>query len=176
MILIALGANLPGRFGPPEESLREALSVLEGRRVKVVRVSSIWESAPVPLSDQPRYRNAAAQLDTVLEPLELLRLLKDVERDFGRTDSVQNAPRVLDLDLLAYREILLRDAQEDLLLPHPRLHERAFVLYPLAEIAPDWVHPVLKLSTRTLLDRLPENQDINRSLRGDIFPLNRGAS
>jgi 2-amino-4-hydroxy-6-hydroxymethyldihydropteridine diphosphokinase len=155
-ILIAFGANLPGSFASPLEALRAAVPALAARAVHVTRSSRVWLTAPVPVSDQPDYHNAVAAVETELPPHALLAALQDVERAFGRVRTVRNAPRVLDLDLIAYRgEVIDRPG---LLVPHPRMHQRAFVLRPLQEVAPGWVHPVLGAGIDRLVRALPEGQ------------------
>lgn len=106
---------------------------------RVVARSSLYRTAPVGYADQPAFVNAVAQVDTALQPKALLRALLDLEQLHGRRRSVPNAPRTLDLDLLLYGDSVIADAE--LTLPHPRMHERAFVLAPLAEIAADEVVP-----------------------------------
>jgi 2-amino-4-hydroxy-6-hydroxymethyldihydropteridine diphosphokinase len=155
LILIALGANLPSRYGKPEETLEAAKAELERRGVAVVKASRTVTTAPVPVSSQPDYRNAVIEVETKLAPRELHRLLKAIEKDFGREEGERNAARILDLDLLAYgRKIATAPMLQ---LPHPRMHQRAFVLEPLCEIAPQWVHPVLKQTAQQLFHSLPEN-------------------
>jgi 2-amino-4-hydroxy-6-hydroxymethyldihydropteridine diphosphokinase len=154
-ILIGLGANLPSpRYGPPVATLEAALSALADRGLQVVARSGWWESAPVPASDQPWYVNGVIEVRTKLGPEDLLALLHGVEADFGRIRTVPNAPRVLDLDLLAYGS-LLRSGPEPPLLPHPRLAERAFVLRPLAQIRANWRHPATNLTVAEMIARLP---------------------
>lgn len=169
MILIGLGANLPGPFGSPEEALQACVPVFADKGFPVVHASHIWESAPVPVSDQPWYRNAVAEVETDLSPQALIKALHEIEHDFGRVRTVRNAPRVLDLDLLAYGTLVLDEG--GLHLPHPRMHMRAFVLFPLREIAPDWRHPVLEQSVDEMIVALPDGQDIRLVetglLRGD---------
>lgn len=155
MILIALGANLPSRYGKPDDTLEAAKAELARKGVSVVRASRTIVSAPVPASTQPDYRNAVIAVRTKLPALDLHTLLKTIEKDFGREEGERNEARVLDLDLLAYgREII---AGPVLRVPHPRMHLRGFVLGPLAEIAPQWVHPVLKQTAQQLFHSLPEN-------------------
>jgi 2-amino-4-hydroxy-6-hydroxymethyldihydropteridine diphosphokinase len=161
MILLGLGANLPSaRFGPPRATLEAALEALTVRGVRVVRRSPWYESAPVPPSDQPWYVNGVAVLADAPGPADLLALLHAVERDFGRHRQTRNEARPLDLDLLAYGDEILSVA--GLVVPHPRLHERAFVLAPLADVAPDWRHPALGLSVSALIEALPQPLEARR--------------
>ena len=129
---VALGANL----GDPQRTVAIALAALDDIDATAVRArSSLYRTAPVGLRHQPDFINAVAALDTGLAPAQLLEQLFALEARFGRSRSVANAPRTLDLDLLLHGELVSADAW--LTLPHPRMHERAFVLAPLAEIAPD---------------------------------------
>ncbi len=155
MILIGLGANLPSPAGPPAATFRAALAGLEARAVRVLRVSRSYRSPAWPPSDQPDYLNAAAALETALAPPDLLALLHDLEREFGRVRGEVNAARPLDLDLLDHHG-LLRTA--DPALPHPRLAARAFVLLPLFDIAPQWRHPASGDAIADLIARLPKGQ------------------
>jgi 2-amino-4-hydroxy-6-hydroxymethyldihydropteridine diphosphokinase len=161
-ILIALGANLPSpRFGPPRATLEAALAAIEAAGVRVLKRSSWWESEPVPASDQPWYVNGVAAVATRLEPMPLLALLHRIEAEFGRVRGARNEARLLDLDLLAYGDRRLEGAEPPLV-PHPRLADRAFVLLPLAEVAPDWRHPVTGETVRQMIARLPPGQKIRR--------------
>lgn len=156
MILIALGANLPSRFGSPAETIEAAYDALENHGLKVVKKSRIWLTAPVPVSDQPWFHNAVAAVETSLDGLELLSLLHKVEAEFGRERFERNEPRVLDLDLIAYNnEIIDRPS---LIVPHPRMHERAFVLLPLKDIAPGWAHPISHVKLDDMLAGIPIEQ------------------
>ena len=162
MIIIALGANLPSRFGAPSETLRAAVKALEERDVKVLQRSSIWLTAPVPFDpDVPDYHNAVLSVETDLPADDLLQLMLDIEADFGRVRSVKNAPRLLDLDLIAYHADIIRDG-ERLIVPHPRMHERAFVLKPLEELDEKWTHPVSGHDVSNLLHLLPPGQEAKR--------------
>lgn len=129
---IALGSNLE----QPQQQVRAALSALDAiPGIRLQRASSLYRTAPVGYLDQPDFINAVAELETELAPLALLDALMQVEERFGRVRSFRNAPRVLDLDLLMVEGVVLDS--ERLTLPHPRMHERAFVLAPLAELQPD---------------------------------------
>jgi 2-amino-4-hydroxy-6-hydroxymethyldihydropteridine diphosphokinase len=162
MIIIGLGANLPNPvFGPPKATLDAALSRLGQEGLRIVARSPWYETEPIPRGDQPWFVNGVAAVETALDPGELLQLLLRVEEGFGRVRSVPNAPRTLDLDLLAYDDFVL-SGSEPPILPHPRLHERAFVLLPLQDIAPGWIHPRLKLSIADLVASLPEDQVARR--------------
>jgi 2-amino-4-hydroxy-6-hydroxymethyldihydropteridine diphosphokinase len=128
----------------------EAAVVALGRLGRVVAVSPSIETEPVGLVDQPRFLNAAAVLETALAPEVLLAALLGIERERGRdrVHGVPKGPRTLDLDLLLYDDVVMQT--ETLTLPHPEMHLRRFVLEPLATIAPDWVHPVLRVTVREL--------------------------
>ena len=159
VILIGLGANLPShRFGPPIKTLQAALVEFERRGVRVVESSRWYTSSPVPASDQPLYVNAVAAVETELSPEALLELLHAIEHEFGRRRTVTNAAREIDLDLLAYGD-LIRTTKPPIL-PHPRLAERAFVLLPLCDIDPAWRHPQLGRNAAELAASIGEGTDV----------------
>lgn len=155
MILIAIGANLPGENGAPALATCEA-AVAEICSIPglTLRVLSPWyRSQAVPVSDQPDYCNGVVRLSGDIEPRTLLQALQDIEVRFGRMRSVPNAARTLDLDIIDIRGVV--SGEPDLVLPHPRAHERAFVLHPLKDVAPGWYHPVLRRSVAMLVADLP---------------------
>ena len=157
-IFIGLGANLPSpRHGSPRATLTAALERLASSGLRVAARSPWYESAPVPMSDQPWYVNAVARVETELAPIPLLALLNDVEEAFGRVRGERNAPRIIDLDIIAYGDLVAR-GDTPTLLPHPRLEDRAFVLLPLRDIAPGWRHPLLGRSIDELIAALPPDQ------------------
>ncbi|MBF8282316.1 MAG: dihydropteroate synthase [Anaerolineales bacterium] len=147
LVYLALGSNL----GDRAHNLRRALQAL-GEQLTLDAVSPCYETEPAYVLDQPRFYNLTCRAQTTLAPLDLLHHLKELETRLGREPTVRFGPRVIDLDILFYDDLVL-DTPE-LTLPHPRLQERAFVLVPLADIAPDLVHPTLKLTIAELRDRL----------------------
>lgn len=159
MILIGTGGNLQSTFGTVKETLEKAYELLEKEGCFIEKSSGWYETAPVPVSDQPWYQNRVFSVRTEQTPQELIRTLLKVEAELGRVRTVKNAARVLDLDLLAYHDEIV-DEPPETIVPHPRMHLRAFVLYPLREIAPDWTHPVLHRNVDELIDALPEGQEI----------------
>jgi|SRR5579864_9434177 len=156
MILIGLGANLPSSVGPPLKTLEAALRALGDAGVKIAARSRWYRTAPVPASDQPWFANGVARIETSLDAIELLALLQKIEHQFGRQRGIRNVPRTLDLDILDYEGKV--DEGPDLTLPHPRMEERAFVLLPLAEVAPDWRHPKSGQGVAALIAALPAGQ------------------
>jgi 2-amino-4-hydroxy-6-hydroxymethyldihydropteridine diphosphokinase len=157
-LYIGLGANLPHpQFGPPRATLEHVLSLLPGLGLTILRRSRWYESAPVPVSDQPWYVNGVVRAKTDLSPQEALARLHGVEADLGRARGELNAARSVDLDILSIGKIIL-DGPEPPIVPHPRMTDRAFVLLPLAEIAPDWRHPITDVPISELIRRLPRDQ------------------
>lgn len=156
MILVGVGANLYSRdCGAPVNTCMAALAALGDMQVQVVRRSRWYWSAPVPISDQPTFVNAVVEVVTEHKPWDLLLALHATEAKFGRNRGAINAARVLDLDLLTFNDEI---SGSGLRLPHPRMHERAFVLRPLMELAPHWTHPVTGESVSDLLARVPSVQ------------------
>ncbi len=164
MILVAVGANLADAGGTgPMENCERALALLEADGLAVVARSRWYRSAPWPRSDQPDYVNGVARIEARGSPEALLRRLHAIETRMGRIRGAANAARVIDLDLLAHGR-LVRGARSEadptrLRLPHPRLQDRAFVLFPLGEVAPMWTHPVSGRSVEEMIEDLAEDQD-----------------
>ncbi|MBC6497681.1 MAG: 2-amino-4-hydroxy-6-hydroxymethyldihydropteridine diphosphokinase [Alphaproteobacteria bacterium GM7ARS4] len=160
MIIIGLGSNQEGREGCSYlENCRSALSRFSSYHVRVVAVSRWYRSKPMPVSDQPWFINGVAQIETSLSPVHLLRCAHAIEHDMGRKRMRRNEARPIDIDILDYGGRICTEQQDGITLPHPRMHGRGFVLYPLLDIAPAWVHPVLHKTARSLLDTLSDEQE-----------------
>jgi 2-amino-4-hydroxy-6-hydroxymethyldihydropteridine diphosphokinase len=171
-ILLGLGTNASGRWGVPRDILLRAVDELRQLGMHVERVSRIYSTAPLGPGRQDRYLNAVVLVTSPPPPAELLRLLKRIERRAGRrTSSRRWGPRPLDIDILQYGGKRIgwpprRRIPGHLILPHPEMHRRAFVLVPLCDVAPDWRHPVLGLGARALLARIARKEvaDVRQTL------------
>jgi 2-amino-4-hydroxy-6-hydroxymethyldihydropteridine diphosphokinase len=150
---IALGANLPSPAGPPDATLAAAVERMSELGTVVAR-SSLYSTAPVGYARQPRFLNAVIALETELSPQKLLESLLGIEREFGRdrASAIVNGPRTLDLDILLYGDLMLGEA--GLEIPHPRFIERAFVLVPLVEVAPQLRDPRSGVKVKELLEKM----------------------
>ena len=153
IVYLGLGSNLGNR----RDNLDKALEFLS-QRLRVEQVSSVYDTEPVGNINQPRFLNQVCQLFTGLAPLELLSLAKGIELKLGRAPSTSNASRPIDIDILFYGDQVIETPE--LVIPHSRLAERAFVLIPLAEIAPDLVHPVNGKTIKELLEAVGEVQGV----------------
>ncbi len=160
-LLLAFGSNLNGPWGEPAEAIERALAELDRRGVLIVRVSRLIVTEPMGQPGQARYANAVAAGETALAPEALLALLKQLEHAAGRRPGPRWGPRPLDIDILDYEDVVQGwETPHDpahpanLVLPHPELHKRDFVLEPLADVAPGWRHPVLEETAADLLSKL----------------------
>jgi 2-amino-4-hydroxy-6-hydroxymethyldihydropteridine diphosphokinase len=154
-VYLSLGSNVGDRAA----NLRTALTLLEAAG-KVVAVSSFYETEPVELTAQPWFLNCAAKLETERMPRQLIKNILDLEREMGRRRQQKKGPRNIDIDILLFSTSIIETPR--LTVPHPALHERRFVLEPLAEIAPEVRHPVFKRTIRELRDALPPGQAVRK--------------
>ncbi|MEM6941694.1 MAG: 2-amino-4-hydroxy-6-hydroxymethyldihydropteridine diphosphokinase [Pseudomonadota bacterium] len=181
--LLAIGANLTSSVGPPAMTIQAAVAALRERCANLSKVSSLYKTPAFPVGSGPDFVNAAAVLDTPAAPRAVLALLHEVEAVLGRTRDVRWGARVIDLDLIGMEDHVLPNRSvydawaglpasahtekvpDTLILPHPRMQERSFVLVPLAEVAPNWRHPVLGKTVLELRDALPQAE------LGSVQPL-----
>ncbi len=147
-VYVGIGSNLGERQG----NCFCAIDLLEKKGIIIKNKSSIYETEPWGVKDQPPFLNMVIKVETDLQPSQLLEVLKTVEKEVGREESYKWGPRVIDLDILLFDDIVVQE--DSLTIPHPLMHERDFVLRPLLEIAPDVIHPVLKMSIGQLFCRL----------------------
>ncbi|HEX2429529.1 MAG TPA: 2-amino-4-hydroxy-6-hydroxymethyldihydropteridine diphosphokinase [Aestuariivirgaceae bacterium] len=153
MILIGIGSNMPGSWGTPEATVVRVPFELDRGPVRVTRVSSPVRTTPFGVTDQPAFTNAALAIETDLAPSALLLHLQALERRAGRHREIRWGPRTLDLDILDYRGLVLEEPS-GLVLPHPGIAERPFVLIPIIQIAPEWRHPVTGLTAAEMLAKV----------------------
>jgi 2-amino-4-hydroxy-6-hydroxymethyldihydropteridine diphosphokinase len=156
-VYLSLGSNL----GDREKNLREAIGGLAGAGLRVLKVSSLYETEPVDLREQPWFLNCVVEGTTEVPALELLRALRGIEARMGSKKLVAKGPRLIDIDILLYGDETI--ATQELQVPHPRMLQRKFVLVPLAEIAPNLSHPVWGEAVTDLLAKTPDQSQIRRS-------------
>lgn len=138
---IGVGSNL----GDTKNNIKTALDLLIScEDIKFIKSSSFYETEPWGITDQPKFVNAVWEIDTTLLPIQLFKVLKKIEREMGREKSVRYGPRIIDLDILFYDNLIYQDVH--LSIPHPKLTERSFVLFPMNEIASNYLHPLLNLT------------------------------
>ena len=147
---IGIGSNLGNR----EENCQKAIALLIEKNIEITKHSSLYETEPLGVKEQPGFINMALEIETNLEPGILLRTIKEIENSMGRLEGMRWGPRIIDLDILLYDDLILKT--HDLEIPHPGIKDREFVLKPLSEIAPDKIHPIFKKSIETLLIELLE--------------------
>lgn len=163
MKIIALGANLPSTYGTPAQTLKAAVQAIADKGILITAASHVWKTAPVPFDPaQPWYHNGVVAVETDIGAHDLLKTLLSIENDFGRVRTVRNAPRLLDLDLIAYDDQIIPEGP-DIIVPHPRMHERAFVLMPMSDITKDWIHPQRGTNLGSMLAMVPEDQKAERT-------------
>ncbi|MCS7163513.1 MAG: 2-amino-4-hydroxy-6-hydroxymethyldihydropteridine diphosphokinase [Thermodesulfovibrio sp.] len=147
-VYLLLGSNLGNR----EKNIEKAINELMLCGVRILKKSSLYNTAPWGYTEQPDFLNQAVEGLTSFEPTALLREIKKIERKMGRVETLRYGPRVIDIDIIFYDNIVFES--KDLVIPHPLMHKREFVLKPLCEIAPDFIHPKLNLSVKKLLENL----------------------
>ena len=160
-VFIGIGSNLGDRLA----NLNNAVGLL-AQECEIKQISSIFETEPEGYEPQPDFLNCVVRGETGLRPLELLDELKSIEKMMGRTASFSNAPRPIDLDILFYRDEIIK--AKELEIPHPRLQDRAFVLVPMVQMAPQFTHPALHKTMQQLLSELPKGKRVEKW--GELAP------
>jgi 2-amino-4-hydroxy-6-hydroxymethyldihydropteridine diphosphokinase len=145
VVYLGIGSNV----GRREDNCLRAISFLEKNGLKITKRSALYETEPWGVKDQPEFINMAVEAETDVSPRELLSLIKKIESEMGRLPGKKWGPRVIDIDILLYDMLIMNE--DELIIPHPLMHERMFVLAPLSEIAPEKVHPVINRTIRELL-------------------------
>jgi len=157
-IIIGIGGNIKSKDGDhPIKIARKAIKYLRDYSINITNQSSWYETEPIPKSDQPNFFNCIVFAKTVLKELDVLNSLHEIEYRLGRRRTLVNEARVIDLDLIDYSNKILK--KKEIVIPHPRAHQRRFVMEPLAELDKNWIHPILKINIKKILAKL-SNQKI----------------
>ena len=161
MIYIGIGSNLNGKNNEtPLQNCKKALVELK-KEVNICKISSWYKSEPIPVSNQPWFINGVIEISTDKSSLDLLEFILSIEEVFGRVREKKNEARILDLDIIDYKKKILY-IKNKLIIPHPRMHERSFVLQPLSELNPKWMHPIKKKGIKELIRNLNDKQKISK--------------
>ena len=161
MIYIGIGSNLNGKNNEtPLQNCKKALVELK-KEVNICKISSWYKSEPIPVSNQPWFINGVVEISTNKSSLDLLEFILSIEKVFGRVREKKNEARILDLDIIDYKKKILY-IKNKLIIPHPRMHERSFVLQPLSELNPKWMHPIKKKGIKELIRNLNDKQKISK--------------
>ena len=161
MIYIGIGSNLNGKNNEtPLQNCKKALIELK-KEVDICKISSWYKSEPIPVSNQPWFINGIIEISTNKSSLDLLEFILSIEEVFGRVREKKNEARILDLDIIDYKKKILY-IKNKLIIPHPRMHERSFVLQPLSELNPKWIHPIKKKGIKELIRNLNDKQKISK--------------
>ena len=161
MIYIGIGSNLNGKNNEtPLQNCKKALVELK-KEVNICKISSWYKSEPIPVSNQPLFINGIIEISTNKSSLDLLEFILSIEKVFGRVREKKNEARILDLDIIDYKKKILY-IKNKLIIPHPRMHERSFVLQPLSELNPKWMHPIKKKGIKELIRNLNDKQKISK--------------
>lgn len=166
-VFLGLGSNLGDRMG----NLERGLEIL-GERIKLIKVSSIYETEPWGFAEQPSFLNCVVEGETSASPEGVLEILQEAEKRVGRWATFEWGPRVFDADLLFYGNRIMNLPQ--LTVPHPRIAERAFVLVPMGEIAPDLVHPLMRMSVKAMAERVEGREGVRRIASAPVLGVSEG--
>ena len=158
MIHLNIGSNLNSIYGSKFKNISITVKLLQELRLKIVKISNFYETPSYPNKNLPKFVNVGLFVDYGKNYLSLIKEISLIEKKIGRIKTKKNEPRVCDIDIIDYKGLKIKD--ESLILPHPRCHNRNFVLYPIKEIDPDWIHPIYKKNVDFLIDKLNYNSRI----------------
>ena len=154
MIHLNIGSNLDSKFGSRFDNITKAISLLISSQVKIKKISNFYETPSYPNNNFPKFLNVGLTVDYKNNYINLLKTIKKIEKKLGRIKTKKNEPRIIDIDIIDFRSEIKKTKK--LILPHPRCHLRNFVLFPILQIDPNWLHPILKKNARYLLDNLSQ--------------------
>ena len=158
MIHINIGSNLNSIYGSKFKNISITVKLLQELRLKIIKISNYYETPSYPNKNLPKFVNVGLFVDYGKNYLSLIKEISLIEKKIGRIKTKKNEPRVCDIDIIDYKGLKIKD--ESLILPHPRCHNRNFVLYPIKEIDPEWIHPIYKKNVDFLIDKLNYNSRI----------------
>ena len=158
MIYLNIGSNLDSRLGKRIDNIKYAIQSIKNYGIIILKTSSIYETPSYPNSVFPKFLNIGIEVESKLTPEDLLKKIKHIEKKIGRVKKITNYPRVCDIDIIDFKGMVKKTKQINI--PHPRLHNRNFVLYPIKEIDPKWIHPILKKNVDFLINQLSQNSRI----------------
>ena len=169
MIYLNIGSNLPSKEGSRENNIVKAISLLKKLNLNLIEISSFYQTPSYPDNSDPKFINLCVKLESNLKASELLNEIKKIERKLGRTRIKKNEPRTCDIDIIDFNGKIIKN--DELIVPHPRLHLRNFVIYPLKEIEPNWLHPIFNKNIEIFFQELDKNShnEITRLGKSDIL-------
>ena len=169
MIYLNIGANLPSKEGSRENNIVKAISLLKKLNLNLIEISSFYQTPSYPDNSDPKFINLCVKLESNLKASELLIEINKIERKLGRTRIKKNEPRTCDIDIIDFNGKIIKN--DELIVPHPRLHLRNFVIYPLKEIEPNWLHPIFNKNIEIFFQELDKNShnEITRLGKSDIL-------
>ena len=169
MIYLNIGSNLPSKDGGRESNILKAINHLKKLRLNLIKTSSFYETPSYPNNSDPKFINLCVKLESKLKASELLDEIKKIEKKLGRIRIKKNEPRTCDIDIIDFNGEIIK--ADKLVVPHPRLHLRNFVIYPLKEIEPNWFHPIFNKNIDSFFQELDKNShnEITRLIKSDIL-------
>ena len=169
MIFLNIGSNIPSEDGGREANILKAINFLKKLKLNMIKISSFYETPSYPNNSDPKFINLCVKLESDLKASELLNEIKNIENKLGRIRIKKNEPRTCDIDIIDFNGEIIKN--DELVAPHPRLHLRNFVIYPLKEIEPNWFHPIFNKNIDNFFQELDKNShnEITRLIKSDIL-------